>query len=82
MIGAWVGSARLGYLLAMEKPRRVFSVTVPSRVRGPENPRGAEAWVLLESLIRDAYAFAGIDADQPMRRDVVHFVSGRRPHGD
>lgn len=65
----------------MQPPRRTFTVTVASRIRGPEHPRGAAAWSFLESLIRDAYAFAGVDAERPMRRDIVHFESGRGRDG-
>ena len=59
----------------MEKPRRVISVVVPGRVRtSDEVLTGAEGFAFLEELRRDAYAFSGIDAQMPMRRDLVRVV--------
>jgi hypothetical protein len=54
--------------------RKVISCTVASRVRGSDNPQGAEAIAVLEQLNRDAWACLGVDADAPMRRDVAVVV--------
>lgn len=60
----------------MKAPRRVVSVLVPGRTHtDPDQPLlGAQGMAFLEELRVDAYAFAGIDARQPMRRDLVRVV--------
>ncbi len=62
-------------------PPRIISIDVPSRTHVDPSARllGGAAWAFVEELTRDAYAFAGIDAGQPMRRDVVVIVRRGRP---
>jgi hypothetical protein len=57
--------------------RKTISVVVPTRIRGPEHPFGADGIRLLEEVIADACALAGIDAMAPVRRDVGIVI--RRP---
>lgn len=57
-------------------PPRVIKVVVPGRTHvDPEAPlTGAAGMAFLEQLRVDAYAFSGIDARQPMRRDLVRVL--------
>lgn len=57
-------------------PPRVVTIVVPGRTHvDPHAPlTGAAGMAFLEQLRVDAYAFSGIDARQPMRRDLVRAV--------
>lgn len=56
---------------------RVIRIEIEARARASETPPlGLDGWRLLEEINRDAWAFAGLDADAVMRRDVVEI---RRP---
>jgi len=56
-------------------PTKVLSVLVPSRARASSEPLiGAAGIAFLEQLRVDSYAFSGVDARAPMRRDVVRVV--------
>jgi hypothetical protein len=61
--------------------KKVVAVVVPSRVRGPEAPQGALALAVLEELISDVCAVAGLDAAAPVRRDIAHVVKRGRRNG-
>ena len=60
----------------MQPPRKVISVVVPSRTHVPpdEPLTGTLGMSLVEELRRNCYAFAGVDAQMPMRRDLVRVV--------